>query len=82
MSQSQLDPGQIVKHAYIDASESIKVTSIGGSLITVPFDYLALSYTGANLTQVVYYTGGSGGTIVGTLTLAYSGSNLISVTKT
>lgn len=45
-------------------------------------DYISLSYTGDNLTGVVYKTGGSGGTTVATLTLGYSGSNLISVTKT
>jgi hypothetical protein len=45
-------------------------------------DYIALSYTGANLTGVVYKTGGSSGTTVATLTLAYDGSgNLTSVTK-
>lgn len=45
-------------------------------------DYIDLSYTGANLTGVVYKSGGSGGTTVATLTLAYDGSdNLISVTK-
>jgi hypothetical protein len=45
-------------------------------------DYIDLSYTGSNLTGVVYKTGGSGGTTVATLTLAYDGSdNLTSVTK-
>lgn len=45
-------------------------------------DYIDMSYTGSNLTGVVYKTGGSGGTTVATLTLAYDGSdNLISVTK-
>ena len=45
-------------------------------------DYIDLSYTGSNLTGVVYKTGGSGGTTVATLALAYDGSdNLISVTK-
>jgi hypothetical protein len=45
-------------------------------------DYIDLSYTGSNLTGVVYKTGGSGGTTVATLTLAYDGDdNLISVTK-
>jgi len=44
-------------------------------------DYIALSYTGGNLTGVEYRTGGATGTIVGTLTLAYSGTDLISVTK-
>jgi hypothetical protein len=54
--------------------------SIAGMAIP-PNDFISLSYTGANLTGVVYKTGGSGGTTVATLTLAYSGSNLISVTK-
>jgi hypothetical protein len=45
------------------------------------YDYISLSYTGSNLTGVVYKTGGAGGTTVATLTLAYSGSILTSVTK-
>ena len=45
-------------------------------------DYISCTYTGANLTGVVYKTGGSGGTTVATLALAYDGSNnLTSVTK-
>lgn len=45
-------------------------------------NYIGLTYTGGNLTGVVYKTGGSGGTTVATLTLAYDGSNnLTSVTK-
>ena len=44
-------------------------------------DYIFLSYTGANLTGVVYKDGGSGGTTVATLVLEYDGSNLTSVTK-
>jgi hypothetical protein len=44
-------------------------------------DYVSLTYSGSNLTGVVYKTGGSGGTTVATLTLTYSGSNLTSVTK-
>ncbi len=45
-------------------------------------DYISLSYTGSNLTGVVYKTGGSGGTTVATLVLTYDGSNnLTSVTK-
>lgn len=44
-------------------------------------DYIALTYTGDDLTGVVYKTGGAGGTTVATLTLAYSGGKLASVTK-
>ena len=46
------------------------------------YDYIDLSYTGSDLTGVVYKLGGSSGTTVATLTLAYSGGNLISVTQT
>ena len=52
------------------------------SLVPAVYDYISLSYTGSNLTGVVFKTGGSGGTTVSTLTLAYSGSDLISVVKT
>jgi hypothetical protein len=51
--------------------------------LSIPeYDYISLSYTGSNLTGVVYKIGGSGGTTVATLTLAYSGSTLTSVTRT
>lgn len=57
------------------------ITTVTG-LIIPPHDYISCSYTGSNLTQVVYKTGGSGGTTVTTLTLAYDGSNnLVSITK-
>ena len=46
------------------------------------YDYISLGYTGSNLTTVAYKTGGSGGTTVATLTLAYDGNgNITSVTK-
>jgi len=40
-----------------------------------------LTYSGSTLTGVVYKTGGESGTTVGSLALTYSGSNLLSVTK-
>lgn len=52
------------------------------SLTPAVYDYIALTYTGDNLTGVVFKTGGSGGTTISTLTLAYTGSTLTSVTKT
>jgi hypothetical protein len=56
------------------------LSSIAG--LSIPaHDHVALGYTGLNLTTVTYRTGGSGGTIVGTLTLSYSGSVLTSVTR-
>ena len=62
-----------------DGTSKVQVFTSG---LSIPdHDYISLSYTGADLTGVIYKVGGSGGTTVGTLTLAYSGGNLASVTK-
>lgn len=69
--------GQAADTALIKASSA----SIAGMAIPAN-DYISLGYTGANLTSVIYKSGGASGTTVATLTLAYDGSNnLISVTK-
>jgi len=60
----------------------IKASSASIAGMAIPAnDYISLGYTSGNLTSVVYKSGGSSGTTVATLTLAYSGSDLISVTK-
>ena len=67
-----------------DEGNPIPVSGVVNTLtgLEIPeHDYIALGYTGSDLTSVVYKTGGSGGTTVATLTLAYSDGNLISVTK-
>ena len=58
--------------------------NLASGLVPENFDYISLSYDSAgNLTSVVYRTGGSGGTVVATLTLEYDTSdNLTTVTKT
>ena len=72
--------------------EQYEAVLVGGGLdgagvpivqgLSIPeHDYIALTYSGDSLTGVEYKTGGSGGTTVGTLALAYSGAALISVTK-
>jgi len=53
------------------------------NLVPKEYDYIALSYTGANVTGVTYKVGGSGGSIVAALALGYDGSdNLTSVERT
>lgn len=52
----------------------------GGSI--PDFDYIALGYTGADLTTIAYKRGGSGGTTVATRTLVYSSGILQSVAIT
>ena len=65
----------------VDSSNSAQV-AVKNKLVSEYHDYIALSYTGSNLTGVVYKSGGSGGTTVATLALAYTGAVLDSVTKT
>ena len=70
-----------------DAASSVNQSTIIGeleainSLVQDAHDYIGLTYTGDNLTTVVFKTGGSGGTTVSTLTLAYTGARLDSVTQ-
>lgn len=49
-----------------------------GSLVPTSYDEIDLSYTGANLTGVVYKKAAA---TVATLALTYSGSNLTKVTR-
>lgn len=58
-----------------------QVVDVSG-LIPKSYDYIALGYTGSNITSVTYKIGGSGGTTVATLTLVYSGDNITSITRT
>ncbi len=66
----------------VSEKETVSNLEALNSLAPTIYDYISLSYTGSNLTDVVFKRGGSSGTVVSTLTLAYSGSNLVSVTKT
>ena len=46
-------------------------------------DYISNTYTGANLTQVEYRSGGASGRVVATVDMTYDGSNnLLTVTAT
>jgi hypothetical protein len=51
--------------------------------LTIPeHDYVAMTYTGSNMTTVTYKQGGAAGATVAMLTLAYDGSgNVTSITK-
>lgn len=50
--------------------------------LSVPgHDFIGLAYSGTTVTGVTYKTGGSSGTTIATLALAYSGATLLSVEK-
>jgi len=69
--------------AVVTTDNQLKVfDNVANSLVPSQYDYISLGYMGEDLTSVVFKTGGSGGTTVATLTLAYSDGNLVSVTKT
>lgn len=68
--------------AATSANQTSILARLTGSLVPAAYDFISLSYTGTNITTVVYKSGGSGGTTVKTLTLAYTGSQLDSVTAT
>lgn len=48
------------------------------ALVPTAYNEIALTYSGSNITQVVYK---QFGTVVATLTLGYTGSNLTSVVR-
>jgi hypothetical protein len=57
-------------------------TMMLNSLVPEKYDYISLSYTGIDLTTVVYKLNGAAGTTVATLTLAYTANVLQTVTRT
>lgn len=81
MSMTNLDADQVTRTVFDDDTESFRTINVSG-LVTEEFDYIALGYSGSDLTTVTYKTGGAGGTTVATLTLVYSGANLVSITRT
>ena len=92
----QHTPAEVDEHAIISSVHGKKVFVVGSdgnqidfpSLVTSLHDYIALTYVAAGngageIETAVFKTGGSGGTTVATLTLAYNADNEISsVTKT
>lgn len=77
-----IDPSGVPTPLGISASGGLKTGMVAIPGLDIPtHDYVGCSYTGSDLTGVVYKTGGSGGTTVATLTLAYTDGKLTSVTK-
>ena len=87
---SKLSAEEQEQYTYENSAEARRVLVVDESgaainmagLVPENYDYVSLGYTGDNLTTVVYKTGGVGGTTVATLTLAYTGSQLDTITKT
>lgn len=54
--------------------ESIR-DSVARGFPVPTYDYIDNTYTGTNLTTTTYKRGGSGGTVVGVVTMTYDGNN-------
>lgn len=72
--------GADVNMIKVDSEGNQSIIDASG-LVPKEYDYIALSYTGTNLTGVAYKKNGSGGTTVATLTLAYTGTQLDTITR-
>lgn len=66
--------------AALQTQQLTELKSIAGLQIP-PHNHLTLTYTGNDLTQVVYRSGGAGGTIVATVNLGYTNGVMTTVAK-
>jgi hypothetical protein len=73
----KLDANQVLQEAF-DADEGTLKTSVLSGLVPENYDTVDMTYTGDDLTGVVYK---SGATTVATLTLTYTGGNLTKVVR-
>lgn len=78
---STLDSVTVVQGTPAADANSWPVRDLN-KLVPEEYDYISLSYTGNNLTTVIYRQGGATGTLVATLALTYTGSRLDTVTRT
>lgn len=71
-------------HVIVDEILDIPVpTEEQTGLVPKIFDFIDLNYTGDDITQVIYKTGGSGGVTVATLAISYLSPGVINtVTRT
>jgi len=66
----------------VEVNDNNRLTTLNmGQLVPEEYDYLDFNYTDDDLTEIIYKTGGAGGSTVATLTLTYSGGKLNTITK-
>lgn len=81
---SLLDPGQIVKRSFDESTQSLKVKSIAGALVSETYNEVDLTYvaSGNGVGQIETATYKLNGATVATLTLSYDAQNrLVTVIK-
>lgn len=66
----------------VEVNSNNRLTTLNmGQLVPEEYDYIDFNYTDDDLTEIIYKTGGAGGSTVATLTIAYSGGKLNTITK-
>jgi hypothetical protein len=75
------DDGLNQANTALQAAGNASLSSIDGKIASglgIPqHDFEGYTYTGSNVTQIVYKTGGAGGTTVATVNFAYDANNRI-----
>lgn len=76
------------REVTIPAFDNVSLVYSGGLLAAAVYpsggfyDFVSLTYSGNSLIQTDYISGGSGGTIVSTYILAYSGNTVTGINRT
>lgn len=74
LPKSDLDANQAIENSYVEAADALRVISLGQAL---PFtwDYMSLDSSDPEVEVYTFRQGGSGGEIVGTVTITYTDSS-------
>ena len=79
---------ETIREPTIPPFDNVSLVYSGGQLTAASYpsggfyDYVSLTYSGNSLLQTDYISGGSGGTIVATYILAYSGNTVTGINRT
>ena len=75
------DRHNISRQMVVNSDGSININTLSG-MIDFSFDYISLALTDSVTEVYTFRQGGSGGTVVATLTLVWDGTKVTSVTRT
>lgn len=71
-SESQLDYQQVLRGAFSDTNKALRTLPTGGSLVPEEFDRIEYAAPDTVTEVWTYKSGGSGGTIVATVTITFT----------
>ena len=68
---TSLDADQVLRNSHSESQQAIRVTPVGGTLVSQTYDYVAISYPSGTQEVYQFYSGGSSGSLVATVTINY-----------